>query len=121
MVICRLFIELINIDHYNLQSTFRCRFFRHQHIFFFVLKAKNANKVGFRIKKYLRHLKTFVSVSVSDFPRPKTVVSGVGVGVGKTDTKKCWCRGVEPVWPYYVVDYMREQTVQNILKVPVYV
>jgi hypothetical protein len=39
------------------------------------VKEKNANKVGFRIKKYLRHLKTLVSVSVSDLPTPKIVVS----------------------------------------------
>ncbi len=56
--------------------------------FFCVLKEKNANKVGFRIKKYLRHLKTLVSVSVSDFSDTKKN----GVGVGKTDTKKCWRR-----------------------------
>ncbi len=60
--------------------------------FFFAFWRKNANKVGFRIKKYLRHLKTLVSVSVSDFPTPKRVVSVSVSEIGKTDTKKCWCR-----------------------------
>jgi hypothetical protein len=46
--------------------------------FFCILKEKHANKVGFKIKKYLRHLKTLVSVSVSDFPTPKIVVSVPG-------------------------------------------
>ncbi len=40
----------------------------------FLQFEKKANKVGFRIKKYLRHLKTLVSVSVSDFPTTQIVV-----------------------------------------------
>jgi hypothetical protein len=45
------------------------------------LNQKNANKVGFRIQKYFRHLKNLgvgVGVTFSD-----TKNSGVGVGVGK--------------------------------------
>jgi hypothetical protein len=41
--------------------------------FCYFLKEKNANKVGFKIKKYLQHLKTALSVSVPDFPTPKDV------------------------------------------------
>ncbi len=48
--------------------------------FFCVLKDKNANKVGFRIK---RHLKTLVSVS--DFPTPK-IVASVSVSGVEFDT-----------------------------------
>jgi arabinogalactan endo-1,4-beta-galactosidase len=55
---------------------------------FCVLKENNANKVGFRIKKYLRtpqNLGVGVGVRFSD-------TKNSGVGVGKTDIKKCWCR-----------------------------
>jgi hypothetical protein len=48
-------------------------------------RKKNANKVGFKVKKYLQHLKTLVSVPVSHFPRPKIVVS---VSVSEKPTSK---------------------------------
>ncbi len=50
---------------------------RRQNISFCVLKEKIANKVGFSIQKYFRHLKALVSALVSDFPIPLMLVSGV--------------------------------------------
>jgi hypothetical protein len=65
-------------------------FFRHRHqnSFFLRFERKNANKVGFRTKKRSltpQNLGVGVTVRFSD-------TKNSGVGVGKTDTKKCWCR-----------------------------